>query len=214
MKERTEAFCTAFFARHPEFSGIREDILHAAELWTETFRNGGKLLVCGNGGSCSDCDHIAGELLKGFLLHRPTDSAFRTAMAQFGPDAAAAAGALQQGLPAISLCAHSAAITAFANDVDPALAFAQQVLAYGRPGDLLVGISTSGNAGNVASAIMTARASGVRTMALTGRDGGRLAGLAELALIAPEQETYRIQECHLAIYHLLCAYAESELFAS
>ncbi|WP_353616517.1 SIS domain-containing protein [Clostridium sp. D33t1_170424_F3] len=123
------------------------------------------------------------------------------------------AGKLQGGLPAISLSAHTALNSAFSNDVDPRLVYAQQVWGYAREGDVLLGISTSGNAENVCCAAMAAKVRGATVLALTGRDGGRLAELADCSLIAPEQETYRIQEVHLAVYHLLCAVVESELFS-
>lgn len=212
MKERTKTFVNAFFERHPDLVCIRNEILRAADLWTYVLGNGGKILLCGNGGSCADCDHIAGELLKGFLLKRPLAQDFQNQLASFGEYGEEIGRKLQHGLPAISLCAHGAPISAFANDVDPELVYAQQVYAYGQPGDILLGISTSGNAKNVTAAMMVAKAKGLHTMALAGRDGGKIGQLAEVAVIAPEQETYLIQEYHLAIYHLLCAMVEYELF--
>jgi len=212
MKERTNAFVEAFFQRHPDLVCIREDILKAGALWTEVLGKGGKILLCGNGGSCADCDHIAGELLKGFLLRRPVSGEFQEKLAAYGDFGMEIGSKLQHGLPAISLCAHSAPISAFANDVDGDLVFAQQVFAYGNPGDILVGISTSGNSKNVTAAMMVGNAKGLHTMALAGRDGGKIGLLAQVAVIAPEQETYLIQESHLAIYHLLCAMVEYELF--
>ena len=213
MKEKTTAFIDEFFARHTELEGLRGQIVQAGELLAETFASGGKLLLCGNGGSCADCDHIAGELLKGFMLRRPVSAGFKEKMnALYGEAGEEIASKLQQGLPAISLAGHAAAISAFANDVDPSLVYAQQVLAYGKEGDALIGISTSGNAVNVAAAVKTANALGIRTIGLTGRDGGDLARLARLPLIMPERETYRIQEQHIAVYHLLCTIVEYELF--
>lgn len=213
MKERTIQFIHEFFQRHEELIPLREDILQAGQMLIEAFEGGNQVLMCGNGGSCADCDHIAGEFLKGFLLKRPVPQEIRKVFEEkYGAEGAEIAGKLQQGLPAISLNTHSAAISAFANDVDPELVYAQQVLAYGKPGDVLIGISTSGNATNVAAAVMTANSIGVHTIGLTGKDGGKLAKLADLALIMPQMETYRIQEDHLAVYHLLCAMAEYELF--
>ncbi len=213
MKQRTAQFYEDFFRRQPQLECLRSAVEQAILLLTHTFTAGGKLLLCGNGGSCADCDHIAGELIKGFLLKRPVPAEFaETMQREFQAEGAAIAQQLQCGLPVISLCAHAAAISAYANDADAELVYAQQVLAYGRKGDVLLGISTSGNARNVAAAAQTARALGLTVVALTGKDGGRLAGLSSLALIAPEQETYRIQECHLALYHLLCGAVESELF--
>ena len=213
MKEVTQNFINAFFDRHPDLVPLQEPILQACEMVKTAFQNGNKLLLCGNGGSCADCDHIAGEFLKGFLLKRPVNAELKNTMEEkYGEYGTEIAGKLQQGLPTISLNTHSAAISAFENDVDPELIYAQQVLAYGKPGDVLIGISTSGGARNIAAAVMTANSMGLHTIGLTGKDGGKLAQLAELSLSMPQCETYRIQEDHLAIYHLLCAVVEYEIF--
>ena len=213
MKQVTEAYITAFFERHTDLKFLQVQVESVVEILVNAFQKGNKLLLCGNGGSCADCEPIAGELLKGFLLKRPVKQELIGELAKhYGEQGKAIGEKLQQGLPAISLGAHSAAISAFANDVDASLVYAQQVLAYGRSGDVLLGISTSGNAENVSAAMMTANSLGLRTIALTGRDGGKLARLAEISLIMPQQETYRIQEDHLVIYHLLCAAVEYELF--
>lgn len=212
MKNRTNEMIADFFSRHENLMPLKEDILQAGGMLIHAFENGNKLLLCGNGGSCADCDHIAGEFLKGFLLKRPVDMQLQEKLGQYGSYGKEIGEKLQYGLPAISLTAHAGAISAFANDVDPELVYAQQVLAYGKPGDVLIGISTSGGAKNVAAAVMTAQALGVQTIGLTGKDGGLLAKYAQLALIMPQKETYRIQEEHLAVYHLLCAMVESELF--
>ena len=178
------------------------------------FRAGGKLLLCGNGGSCADCDHIAGELVKGFLKKRPLPAPLQDKIGRALPEGGTAlAQALQGGLPAISLAAHPALFTAFANDVSAEYAFAQQVIAYGRPGDLLIGISTSGNARNVACAVATAKAVGLATIGLTGAKGGKLRELVDIAICVPANETMRIQELHLPVYHALCAQVEEALFA-
>lgn len=213
MKDITQKFIKDFFARHTDLLHLQEQILEACDMVKTAFQNGNKLLLCGNGGSCADCDHIAGEFLKGFLLKRPVPAEIQNAMAvKYGEIGSNIAGKLQMGLPTISLVTHSAAISAFENDVDPELIYAQQVLAYGKPGDVLIGISTSGGAKNVSAAVMTANSIGVHTIGLTGKDGGKLAKLADLSLIMPQNETYRIQEDHLAVYHLLCAVVEYELF--
>lgn len=212
MKIRTNEMVVAFFSRHENLLPLKEDILQAGEMLIHAFENGNKLLLCGNGGSCADCDHIAGEFLKGFLLKRPVDMELQEKLGQYGTYGKEIGEKLQCGLPAISLTAHAGAISAFANDVDPEFVYAQQVLAYGKPGDVLIGISTSGGAKNVAAAVMTAQALGMQTIGLTGKDGGLLAKYAQLALIMPQNETYRIQEEHLAVYHLLCAIVESEMF--
>lgn len=213
MKEVTTALINGFFEKHPDLECIRAEIVAAIELWKETYTSGHKMLLCGNGGSCSDCEHIVGELMKGFLLRRPTSPEFRSRMeALYGEEGSAIAASLQQGLPAIALTNHSAAISAFANDVNAEYVYAQQVLGYGCQGDLLVGISTSGNARNVNDAIKTAKALGIGTMGLTGKTGGALLDNCDICIVSPEQETYKIQEHHLAIYHLLCAATEYELF--
>lgn len=213
MKERTRELFDSFFGRWPALAQDRDGIEKAYDLILKTYRAGGKLLLCGNGGSCADCDHIVGELMKGFLLKRPLTDEQKTAFTKEGGERGAQiAEKLQQGLPAIALSAHPALVTAFCNDVDPDLIYAQQVIGYGRPGDLLIGISTSGNAKNVAAAVIAARAAGVATLGLSGRDGGELARLCDLCLVMPERETFRIQEYHIAVYHLLCAAVESELF--
>ena len=213
MKQRTKDFINDFFAQHEDLLPLQEQILEVCDMLITAFEGGSQLLLCGNGGSCADCDHIAGEFLKGFLLKRPVDGAFKNTMSErYGEYGAEIAGKLQQGLPTISLNTHSAAIAAFANDVDPELVYAQQVLAYGKPGDVLIGISTSGGAKNVAAAVMTANGLGLHTVGLTGKDGGKLAQLADISLIMPECETYRIQEDHLAVYHLICAVVEYEMF--
>lgn len=213
MKERTKQFVDAFFERHTDLVPLQDQILQTCHLLITAFQKGNKLLLCGNGGSCADCDHIAGEFLKGFLLKRPVNPELKKEMAEkYGEYGAQIAGKLQQGLPTISLNTHSAAISAFENDVDPELIYAQQVLAYGKPGDVLIGISTSGGAKNVAAAVMTANSIGLHTIGLTGKDGGKLAQISNLSLIMPHTETYRIQEYHLAVYHLLCAVVEYEIF--
>ena len=204
----------ALVTTYPALAQARGAIEEAARALIAGFRAGGKLLVCGNGGSCADSDHIVGELAKGFLKKRPlperTRQAIRSALPEEGD---ALAGALQGGLPAISLAAHASLLTAFANDVRADYAFAQAVVAYGRRGDMLVGISTSGNARNVACAVAVARAVGMTTIGLTGATGGRLRELADIAICVPATATPRIQELHLPVYHALCAEVEEALFA-
>lgn len=213
MKQRTEDFIQSFFERHQNLIPIQGEILQVGQLLIRTFQSGHQLLICGNGGSCADGDHIAGEFLKGFLLKRPVEKSLKNTMGEkYGEYGMEIAEKLQVGLPTISLNTHSAAISAFENDVDPELIYAQQVLAYGKPGDVLLGISTSGNAKNVAAAVMTANALGLHTVGLTGKSGGELAKWSDISLIMPQNETYRIQEEHLAVYHLLCAVVESEIF--
>ena len=161
-------------------------------------------------GSAADAEHIVGELMKGFRLKRPLPAALRERLAAFG--AGGLADRLQGALPAMALSGASPLATAIGNDQDGVLCFAQQVLGYGRPGDVFLGLSTSGNARNVVAAARVARALGLRTIALTGRDGGVLAAVVELAVKAPATETYLIQEMHLPIYHALCAAVEEGIF--
>lgn len=169
----------------------------------ETYKKGGKILVCGNGGSASDADHIVGELMKGFLKKREvTDGKIPQELRE----------KLQGALPAISLCAHTALITATANDNDADMIFAQQVYGYAKENDLLIAISTSGNSKNVVNAAGVAKALGVKVIALTGEKGGELKSLANVTICAPSNETYKIQEYHLPIYHYLCARVENEFF--
>ena len=178
----------------------------AVERLTACFRAGNKLLLCGNGGSAADCGHILGEFVKGFVKKRPLDQRL---VEKIGCEWA---GRLQQGLPAIDLTANGPLIAAVVNDIDGESAFAQQVTAYGRPGDVLIGISTSGNAENVCRALITARALGLTAIGMTGQTGGRMAELCDILLNAPESETYRVQEAHLKLYHQLCLRVESALF--
>ncbi|MBR4439871.1 MAG: SIS domain-containing protein [Clostridia bacterium] len=200
--------------RYPALAGIEGALNAAADMLIGVFEHGGKLLLCGNGGSAADCDHIAGELCKGFLSRRPLSQEERGIMKNACPEIPdALLDSLQQGLPAISLPAASALMTATANDCAADNVFAQQIMALGNIGDALVCISTSGNAANVCAAAQVARARGLFVLALTGADGGKLASLADLCVKAPETETYKVQELHLPIYHALCAEAEAHFFS-
>ena len=200
--------------RYPVLESVYEDIETVYKTMTECFENGGKVLIAGNGGSAADSEHIVGELMKGFAKRRPVGAEMRAAlMAIDEARGAELAGKLQGGLPAIALNAHTALSTAFANDVDPVLCYAQQVNGYGKPGDVFLGISTSGNAENVMYAAVTAKAKGMKVLALTGKDGGKLAKVADCSVIVPSQETYMIQELHLPIYHVLCLMLEEHFYA-
>lgn len=199
--------------RYPTLAVCEEAITTAIQAVAACYENGGKLLLCGNGGSCADSDHIAGELLKGFLKKRPLSAeqveAMQMACPELEPDLLEK---LQGGLPAIPLTAMAALFTAFCNDVDPELVFAQQVLALGRTGDVLIGISTSGNAKNVAAAAKVAKGLGMTVIGLTGRNGGTLRELSDICICVPETETYKVQELHLPVYHCLCAAVEEHFF--
>lgn len=195
-------------ARRPELIGLADDIRAAHGLFMDCYRGGGTALFCGNGGSAADSEHWAGELLKGFESRRPLAAGQRLGLDE------AIAGKLQCGLPAIPLTGFPALRTAVANDIDPVLEFAQLVQAFGRPGWLFVGISTSGNAGNVCAAAQVARARGLRVLGLTGVGGGRLAALSDVCLRAPSARTCEAQEYHLPIYHTLCLMLEDALFGA
>lgn len=197
---------------HPKLAPVLPDVSRALDVLATGFRSGGKLLLCGNGGSAADCDHIVGELMKSFLRPRPLSPALRDALiTEAGKEGAHLADSLQGGLPAVSLTGHPALALALANDVRADIVFAQQVLALGRPDDVVLGLSTSGNARNVINAFHTARALGLRTVLLTGSSGGKLAPLADVAIRVPATTVVEIQELHLPVYHALCAALE-ELF--
>ena len=194
------------FQRFPALRACETSILEAFAILQDCFRNGGKVLICGNGGSASDAEHWAGELLKGFLSKRPLENSLRK---KLGNDLA---DNLQGSLPVIPLTGFPALRSAFANDCDDTYGYAQLVLGLGKPGDVLIGITTSGNAANVCHAMTTARALGIKTLALTGGTGGKIVALADLAIIAPASEVYLIQELHLPIYHCLSLMLEDEFF--
>lgn len=213
MKNRTKQMADCFFKDHGDLLFMKDNIMAACKLMLDAYHKGGKLLICGNGGSSSDSDHIVGELMKGFLLKRPLDNEIKEKFKEyFGNEGGNIAEKLQGSLPAISLSSHSAFCTAYANDVDASLYFAQQVIGYGKSEDLVLGISTSGNAKNVYYALMSAKVKGMKCIVLSGGNGGKLASLADCLLIVPAGETYKIQEFHLVIYHFLCAFVESEMF--
>lgn len=199
--------------RYPALDCARESIADAARAIADCYRAGGKILVCGNGGSAADAEHIVGELMKGFLKKRPVEGALAESIRAAAPkNADYLISNLQMPLRAVSLVNSVSLGTAFANDQAPDLVFAQQVLGLADAGDVLFGISTSGNSANVVYAVEVAKAMGCRTIALTGAGGGRLKPLADMTIEAPDTETYRIQEYHLPIYHALCIAAEEAFF--
>ena len=219
VKPSTYAVVDTLIARYPALEGCGTDIRAAITAICECYRAGGKLIVCGNGGSASDAEHIVGELMKGFLLPRHLDEAMLDKLHAVcdAKDPRAVdyfMQNLQGALPAISLPSQLDISTAFSNDQAPDLTFAQQVLGLGKEGDILLGITTSGNSKNVIYAFEIAKALGLTTVALTGTPGGRVAAddLADIVIKAPASETYVIQEYHLPIYHALCIAAEEEFF--
>ena len=211
MKHATSEIATSLFERHPVLIPLADTLALATETLCACHARDGLILLCGNGGSAADAGHIAGELLKGFLLSRPPFPEQDSALARELGDAALARK-LQRGLRAVNLCEASAIMTATANDQSPDLVFAQQVFALGRPGDILIGLSTSGNASNVTRALQVARAGDLTTIGFTGARDGRMNAFCDLLFRVAETETFKIQELHLPLYHALCAMAESECF--
>lgn len=224
-------FIQKLIQRYPDLAPIETDIAGAYHILKDAYENNRKLLVAGNGGSCADAEHIVGELMKGFLKKRPlseriktclqnTQKQYEEALHQSGKalpkeltDIADVLGnSLQGSLTAIALNNHQGLNTAFANDVNADMTYAQQVSGYGRLGDVFLAISTSGNAKNLLYAALIAKASGLKIILLSGKDGGMLKELADVSIIVPSFETYEIQERHLPIYHALCLELEEEFF--
>ncbi len=198
--------------RYPELEAVKDKMLTARELIIDTYKNGGKLLLCGNGGSAADCEHIAGELMKSFKRKRPINDEFSKKLAVYGDEGIMIANTLECGLPAISLCGHVSLSTAYANDRDPYMVFAQQVNAMGKSGDLLISLTTSGNSKNCLYASMVAKAMGIKVISITGEGGGKIAELSDICINLPEKETYLVQELTLPLYHYLCAEAEDYFY--
>ena len=202
-------------SRHPETAPAIPGLRVLVNDTVELFKRGGTFFVAGNGGSAADSDHICGELLKGFLLKRPLSSSDRKKFADlFGAEGADCSAKLQGGLRAVSLLSHPALGSAFANDVDADLVYAQQLWALGREGDIFLGISTGGGAKNIRAALMAARARGIKTFLLTGNRHGICEKYADEVIAVDEKETYLIQEKHIILYHCFCMAVESEFFES
>lgn len=198
--------------RFPSLAFLCPSITEAAERIAHTYRSGGIVLACGNGGSAADAEHIVGELMKGFRLKRPLPDSEK---AKFGTDEEGRrlAESLQGAIPAVSLVSQTALVSAYANDIDPRLVYAQQVYGYGKDGGaLLIAVSTSGNSENVLYAARAARALGNTVISLTGEGGGALYSVSDLCLCMPERETFAVQEHTLAVYHAICALAEELCF--
>lgn len=199
--------------RYPCLEKCRESLKDALNAMLETYKNGGKILLCGNGGSCADCDHIVGELMKGFLSLRKIDEETADKIGKMFPeDKEYFEKTLQGSLPAISLPSQTALLSAFANDVEADMVYAQLVFGYAKPEDLLIAMSTSGNSKNVVNAAKMARIKGMKTLAFTGEKDSKLSEICDITIKAPEHETYKIQELHLPIYHYLCAEVERQIF--
>ena len=201
-----ESIFGELFQRHPSLAKCRDEIGAAFDILLVAFRAGGKVLVCGNGGSAADAEHICGELLKKFKKHRPVPPAVAAKLPRELADR------LEGALPAVSLVSMSGIVTAFANDVAWETAFAQQVLGLAKPGDVLIALSTSGNSANCVAAAEVMRAVGGKSIAFTGSAESRLSSVCDVAIRVPETETFKVQELHLPVYHALCAALEEVLF--
>ena len=213
MVSKLEIHLNHLIERYPKLIVCREDITAAYELLDAAYSNGRKLLVCGNGGSASDSEHIVGELMKEFKLKRKVYADQAAALKEIDQELGQVlANNLQGALPAISLTGHSSLQTAFMNDAVPELVFAQQVNGYGKPGDVFLGISTSGNSKNVLYAAVNAKAKGLKVIGLTGAKENKLMKYADVCIRVPETETYMIQEYHLPVYHCLCLMLEDKFF--
>lgn len=202
--------------RYPNLKGLEETILNAYKVLEKAYENGNKVLACGNGGSASDSEHIVGELMKGFKNPRVLNDKLKKKLEEVDENVGKMLSSkLQQPLEAIALTGQVALNTALINDVENGgeYCFANQVLGYGKKGDVLIAISTSGNSKNVYNACVVAKALGLKVIALTGKDGGKLKEIADISIIAPSNETYMIQEYHLPIYHTLCLMLEEHFFA-
>jgi phosphoheptose isomerase len=201
--------------RYPALLGCRPAIEQAYAALVQSFSDGGKLLICGNGGSAVDSDHIVGELMKAFVKPRTVEQEFQDALARmFGEDGAHTGKMLQGCLPTLSLTSQAALLSAIANDTDATMVYAQQVYGYGQKSDVLLAISTSGNSRNIIRAAQVARVKGMVVIGLTGKTGGKLAPLCDVAIRVPSSVTSEIQEWHLPIYHALCMALEEVFFPS
>lgn len=199
--------------RYPQLSCIADDLYASYKLIEDSYKKGGKLLIAGNGGSAADAEHIVGELMKGFKLPRKVEDTFAASLCEINEELGSVlAQNLQGALPAIALDGHPALSTAYMNDCEPLLCFAQQVNGYGKEGDVFLGISTSGNSKNVLYAAVTARAKGMKVIGLTGAKDSKLEQMSDMCIKVPQTETYMIQELHLPVYHCLCLMLENEFF--
>ncbi len=206
-------FFAHLLAKYPDLDACLTDLERAAHLLRETYAAGNKVLICGNGGSAADAEHIVGELMKGYLSRRPLSNELHAQLtAAFPEQGAYLAAHLQGALPTLSLVSQTGLITAYANDVAADMIFAQQVFGYGVRGDALIAISTSGNSKNILHALRVARARGLTTIGFTGKSGGAMLALCDVCIRAPFDTTAEIQERHLAMYHALCATLEQEFF--
>lgn len=215
LEEYLEKHINLLLARYPVLLSCRESIIDAYFILEESYQKSGKLLIAGNGGSAADAEHIVGELMKGFKLPRKVSSEFAGKLVLGDENLGKVlAENLQEALPAIALDGHPALSTAYMNDCEPLLCFAQQVNGYGKEEDVFLGISTSGNSKNVLYAAVTAKAKGMKVIALTGKTDSRLKQLGDVCIQVPQTDTYMVQELHLPVYHCLCLMLEDRFFGS
>lgn len=213
LDEKISVHLELLVERYPVLQSCKQDILNAYGVLENAYIQGNKLLVAGNGGSAADSDHIVGELMKRFKLSRKPDDSFRKALIKEDKELGTIlADNLQGALPAIALDGHPALATAYMNDCEPLLCFAQQVNGYGKSGDVFLGISTSGNSQNILYAVATAHAKGLKVIGLTGKKDSKLSERADICIQVPQIETYMIQELHLPVYHCLCLMLEERFF--
>lgn len=213
MEKENEIYMNELIGRYSILEPVKQAIIDGYQMMEASYENGGKLLIAGNGGSAADSEHIAGELMKRFQVPRPVPADFEKRLIEIDPlRGPELARNLEQPLTAIPLVAHEALTTAYINDVNGLGVFAQQLYGYGKEGDVFLGISTSGNSKNVMGAAVVAKALGLKVIGLTGNMGGELAKMADVAVVVPETETYRIQEMHLPIYHCWCHMLEAHFF--
>ncbi|WP_283127996.1 SIS domain-containing protein [Allofournierella massiliensis] len=213
LAHKLEKHIDLLMERYPQLSGIREDFINAYLTLEKCYENGGKLLIAGNGGSAADAEHIVGELMKGFRSPRRLQDNYKDALMQENKELGEVlASNLQGALPAIALDGHSSLTTAYMNDCEPLLCFAQQVNGYGKEGDVFLGISTSGNSRNILYAGTVAKAKGMKVIGLTGEKESQLSRMADVCIRVPQVETYMIQELHLPVYHCICLMLEDRFF--
>lgn len=213
MENRVEKQLEILVNRYPELSAVKKEISEAYQILESCYTKGGKLLIAGNGGSAADAEHIVGELMKGFKLPRKSEAEFAGKLVAENKELGSVlAESLQGALPAIALDGHPALSTAYMNDCEPLLCFAQQVNGYGKMGDVFLGISTSGNSKNVLYAATTAHAKGMKVIGLTGAKSSKLEQMSDICIKVPQTETYMIQELHLPVYHCLCLMLEERFF--
>ena len=213
MNDKIYKILEELMERYPELKEQRDNILAVYKVLEESYVNGGQLLVAGNGGSAADSEHIVGELMKAFIKPRKLDTTLQDKLKSIDKNLGEVlADNLQGALPSIAVTGHVGLSTAYLNDCNPLLSFAQQVNGFGREGYVFLGISTSGNSENILYALVTAKAKGMKTIGLSGRDGGKMKEFCDEIIIVPEKETFKIQELHLPVYHALCLMLEERFF--